>query len=492
MSNLKSRDDYIFTEIPEGFVVNGNTLPGRSGDGVDRKEALRAEDIALLAEMVSERLFLLDDYKRSFSIGRAISKKQLLNIMSSVFYNSVSKDNPYFQVTGLTDKKAAQDAPQGYEGAANISGAATYETKDGSKTKWKGDRLTGTQPIRKNYFGENNNLEATRKYILANYSAGYMSDLKDIIDTLSGPDNIKLDRGFVNKCIDIVEKIKTAVRGSPYIVFKGHRTTSNSDETSDFSEGVVLFSCDSGRGESCVHAVDLGPSSPGYWDGLSVLDDCINIGDSISCPVAASFTRTTSYEREWKREEFSGDRETKYYSRTSYHGDTYSGKTYFEVEAVRTKGGEPVGLVKRITAFYNVGEETMKHKHDYTTTVKNYGIDTVEEGSYEVDIRFKSTVATIASSGSELVELKNSNAVEQILTCDAIGPFKISGNGGKKNKSDSDSSSEEGSNDTSEGCKDICSVTEYAESTDRSTAGVIGSTYVNMCSTRELEPHAKP
>lgn len=229
MSNLKSRDDYIFTEIPEGFVVNGNTLPRRSGDGVDSKEVLRMEDIALLAEMVTERLSVVNRVG-SASINRVISANRLATYIDSIRGALSSEDKP---------------VPTG------LSVGASLPSFSGTCIKWTYEYSDSCSGVLVLYPGESENEDESEeacsvsKYsdpvsasdAWGNFAShvvnatfteackapdGMVSDLESLIAKYTKTDrNLILDPEDIKKAIELVDEIDTACIESPRVLLIG-------------------------------------------------------------------------------------------------------------------------------------------------------------------------------------------------------------------------------------------------------------------------------
>lgn len=208
MSNLKSRDDYIFTHIPEGFVVNGKTLPGRNGKGVDGKDALRAEDIALLAEMISERLFIFQ--ASGGGISRTLSADRLLHMLETLKHFTVSKENS--SPLGLSDSVEMPELKGStvvvtYRTSSSCTGDERDENSETCKGSEHADPASSSEAM-----GNFADGKIDKTFVdSCKASADITSKLDEMIKTVKRTrDKPKLDPNMVTNMLDIVGKLNKA------------------------------------------------------------------------------------------------------------------------------------------------------------------------------------------------------------------------------------------------------------------------------------------
>lgn len=209
MSNLKSRDDYVYTKIPDAYIVDGDTLPGRRPSKPRTGVTLRAEDLALLHEMVWERVNIMYLHVDSalfetFPASPSISADQIISLIDSLL--AYMPDDPE-KWSGylLTDKR-----PSFPSGAGSIEWECTQEvkSKDGITQSRTYECTEMTNTVAKQLYGDFYE-EDLANSVVKDFSASVRDQLVSIKEELEKhvEENVPLRKDTISNLLMAVNQL---------------------------------------------------------------------------------------------------------------------------------------------------------------------------------------------------------------------------------------------------------------------------------------------
>lgn len=209
MSNLKSRDDYVFTKIPDAYIVDGDTLPERRPSKPKTGVTLRAEDLALLHEMVWERISIIDQYVAStplmtFPASPSISADQIISLIDSLLAY-MPKDPAKWSGYLLTDKR-----PSFPSGAGSIEWECTQEvkSKDGVRQSSTYECTEMTDTVAKQLYGNFYEVDLANS-VVKDFSASVRDQLVSIKEELEKhvEENVPLKKDTISNLLTAVNRL---------------------------------------------------------------------------------------------------------------------------------------------------------------------------------------------------------------------------------------------------------------------------------------------
>lgn len=209
MSNLKSRDDYVFTKIPDAYIVDGDTLPERRPSKPKTGVTLRAEDLALLHEMVWERVNIMYNYSDSapyntFPASPSISADQIISLIDSLLAY-MPKDPAKWSGYLLTDKR-----PSFPSEAGSIEWECTQEvkSKDGVMQSSKYECTEMTDTVARQLYGDFYE-ENLAKSVVKDFSASVRDQLVSIKEELEKhvEENVPLRKDTISNLLTAVNQL---------------------------------------------------------------------------------------------------------------------------------------------------------------------------------------------------------------------------------------------------------------------------------------------
>ena len=393
MSNLKSRDDYIFTRLPEGAKIDASSVRG----GI-----LSLEKIIILMEIVSERL-VFAGIKASLSVPHNIwvlDKSFIKGIMESLKDSTITGG----RYTGLTDAKGSLD-PGGLNASFSYGGE-TNSTRNPSRpegTVGHGSNYPDGSGMSA-YLGDAANRNCMERHIMDTFKVSdvYMERLDSVIRKLSNKDKT-LDGGTIDECIDIASALDTAIIWNGGSLFDRARGSGSVTLSSLWEVDPVTVSYDDTNlstllgGRPQIYGFQMLAGTKGDRGSFSSVIESVGSNSAVGEKIRS--------ESSSKTETWTGETRSRNIRTTMYRGRTAKGsRTWISIPMYTTFGGAHVTLTREIEGLHRTIKVNEKLGSSSDRTVECDPSKFSEVHHQGRDGTYRSTVQTIAYSSPAIVK----------------------------------------------------------------------------------------